>query len=476
MASLVQSVTGIASGAATLTVTLPRTPAGTPSGTAPTRLIVTVFAWGDAGTAPTVSTVKLGSTSMTATTIDNWRRRTSGHHPGLPVRAAFRPVRANVGRGDRHRGHHRQRHRGDRVRVLRDARLRHAAGSVDRDFRSETAAWTTGATGTTTQVNEVAIGTYGGWDNTTWTPVGPGSPWVNTSLETSASEGGLFAEFFSGYPDPGPSRHCHVFGGLSGKHGFLGMPGSRRHFKAAPPLVQADRPARAPTPQAFSKGRASGNPGGPVRNPHPGPVFHPAVQPCRARIPQNAQNTSERVNSKRQAARSGTRTLARCSPRQCRLPAPGCRSSRCSGAAATPAPAAQSGTRSRDQGSSSGSPRSGMRCHRGNSPGRSSRAHRAPRCPTRPAVLLFTPRRGQPRPGSRPRPGAASTPPGLLPQRHPSRSRRSARRHLRWPPGSPCLAGDAPPAALALRSGTRTRVPSSSRYRPRTGTGPPDVL
>ena len=36
------------------------------------------------------------------------------------------------------------------------------------------------------------------------------------------------------------------------------------------------------------RGRITGNPGAPVRNPHVGPVFRQAVRPIRGIIPQNA--------------------------------------------------------------------------------------------------------------------------------------------------------------------------------------------
>jgi len=54
-----------------------------------------------------------------------------------------------------------------------------------------------------------------------------------------------------------------------------------------PPFRQATQPARARFPLP-PRGRTSGNPGGPVRNPHPGPVFRQAVHPIRGIIPQNA--------------------------------------------------------------------------------------------------------------------------------------------------------------------------------------------
>ena len=45
-------------------------------------------------------------------------------------------------------------------------------------------------------------------------------------------------------------------------------------------------PARAPVPQIFSKGHVGSNPGSAPRNPIPGPVFVQAVKPARAPIPQ----------------------------------------------------------------------------------------------------------------------------------------------------------------------------------------------
>ena len=80
---------------------------------------------------------------------------------------------------------------------------------------------------------------------------------------------------------PAPSR---------ARVGPAGLPGAGVQFppatpQAGPVFRPATRPSRAPVPQVFSKGRASGNAGAPLRNPSQGAVFRQVPYPVRARNP-----------------------------------------------------------------------------------------------------------------------------------------------------------------------------------------------
>lgn len=199
MPALVQTAAGVSSAAATLTVALPQ-PTGLgalPYGA--NALIAVVFAWGDGGTAPTLGagSVKLGTTTMTqqgATQIAGATGAGAFAFYAIPsVPSGQTAVTVTVTGVTT----------GNSISAACYEFAGMATSSLLDQFPAvtagETSAWSSASTGTTSQPSEVAIGAYGGWNSVAWTPEGPASPWVNTAVQTSATEGGLLSKFFAGY-------------------------------------------------------------------------------------------------------------------------------------------------------------------------------------------------------------------------------------------------------------------------------------
>ena len=85
---------------------------------------------------------------------------------------------------------------------------------------------------------------------------------------------------------PAGACPCPAAAACAPRRPVMSNPGAPvRNPVPGPVFFPAVRAVRAPVPQVFSKGRTAANAGAPVRNPSQGPVFFPAVRPARAPVP-----------------------------------------------------------------------------------------------------------------------------------------------------------------------------------------------
>lgn len=169
-----------------LNVTLSSTTAGN-------AVIAGVFTFSVTATAPTVTSVKLGSTSMTAA-VGPYQPENAGILAiyALPAIAAAQTTVAVsfASTANCTCSCWAMEVSGLLASGITDAT---SAGTA-----TETSAWSSGATGTTAQATELAVGVFGGWSNASFSPTAPSAPWVNlTKIEETIDSN--FSEFFLGY-------------------------------------------------------------------------------------------------------------------------------------------------------------------------------------------------------------------------------------------------------------------------------------
>jgi hypothetical protein len=155
-------------------------------------LIAGVFLFSESTTAPAATSVKLGTTSMAQ--VLTYQPENAGWLAiySLPAIAA---AQTTVAVAFASTAHCTAQCYVIEVSGLLAASINDATAT---GTATATAAWSSGTSGTTAQVTEIAVGLYGGWSNATYSPAGPGAPWVNYSAQTEAQNGGV-TEFFLGY-------------------------------------------------------------------------------------------------------------------------------------------------------------------------------------------------------------------------------------------------------------------------------------
>lgn len=84
---------------------------------------------------------------------------------------------------------------------------------------TETSAWSSGATPTTTSFNEVAIGLFGGWNSASFTPAGPAYPWFLLPQVTTATIDAFVGVVLTGYDFIG-NKQAVTYSGTGGNTNF----------------------------------------------------------------------------------------------------------------------------------------------------------------------------------------------------------------------------------------------------------------